>query len=184
MINKLCYILLAILSVELILLGLKYQQQTNKINDLKIYLDYEEKLIDMSKILSVEISDSKSNDKFLLHDKIKNGTVIIFYFSSTCSSCDEISKIWNSVYNRHKENFTIIGVTYDSPDLIYTYINRNAIEFPIFRIMKISEDIRSIFSHSPRTIILKKAYTLRIFDSLQPRTLDSFYDFIDQSLYR
>jgi hypothetical protein len=182
MIKKIAYILLAILSIEVIFLALKYQKQTNELNELKIYLNSEEKQIDISKLLLVEISDWKSNDRILINNILNKDSAIIFYFSTTCSSCDEISQIWNSIFYRYKANFKILGLTYDSAELIYAYINKNSIEFPIFRISKITEDIRSIFSHSPRTIIIKKIYSLGIFDNLQPLNIDAFDKSIDHMI--
>lgn len=174
MINKIAYILLAILSIEVTYLALKYQKQTNEFNELKVYLNSEEKQTDPSKLLSVEISDWKSNERVLLKNYINKGSAIIFYFSAKCSSCDEISQIWNFIYKRYKAHFMILGLTHDSTDLIYAYINKNSIEFPIFKISKIPEDSMSFFSHNPRTIILKKTYTLEFFDDLQPKIIDIF----------
>lgn len=172
MINKIAYILLALLSIEVMFLGLDCQKKSTELTELKNYLNSEDKQAETHKLLSIEIANWNSNEKISLYEYINKGDALIFYFSANCSSCDEIAQIWNSIYDKYKEKSTIIGLTFDSYESIFRFINKNAVLFPIYRIINIPEDFRSIFAHSPRTILLEREYILRIYDDIQRKLFE------------
>lgn len=166
MINRMASILLILLSIEVLVLGLLYQKKSNQVKELMAYLNSEDTQIDIHGLLSLEIGDWQSNNRFSLYDYINENNALLYYFTASCSRCDETSRIWNYYFKKYKNKLMIIGLTFDSSESIATFIDKNQVEFPVFRITKIPNDLKTIFLHSPRTIILQKEYILKYYDDL------------------
>lgn len=163
------YFCCAMLSVEVIVLSIKNQQLMRTIENIENSITDQNISGDVNLYSGlVEISEWNTGVKAnALEFRNNSRAAIVFYFSATCSPCDEAATYWNIIYAKYCEEFNIFGLSRDNKDAIRKYIVRNNVQFPIYIINKLDKSLESIMSRTPTTLILSKDGTInRVYEGI------------------
>lgn len=70
-------------------------------------------------------------DEFSLQYPSSRST-ILFWFSSTCPSCEHNLEFWKEIYQKHKsEKLRVFGVTHSGEEKIEEFVHKFRVEFPV-----------------------------------------------------
>lgn len=163
------YFFCFLLSVEVIILSVKNQELMSAIENIENIVSGKNISSDANLYSgSVEMSElSTGMNISALEFQKYNRNTIVFYFSATCSLCDEAAAYWNVIYAKYCENFNIFGLSRDNKEDIRKYIIRNNVQFPIYVINKLDNGLESIMSKAPMTLIFnKEGLIIRIYEGI------------------
>jgi len=96
------------------------------------------------------VSNIQNGKTDSLFDMVQKDRLILCLFSTDCPNCDQMAEVWNDVYDRYMDSYTIIGISQHPVPEIEEYILRNDIRFPVVRTDKLSH--YGFFSF-PKTIL-------------------------------
>ena len=151
------YFCAVLLSLEVIVLSIKNQQIMRTIKNIANDLSTGSAINNINLYSGLkEISEWKTAKKTSFIKYLGNRNAVVFYLSTTCSSCDEAVIYWNIIYAKYGDEFDIFGLSRDNEEAIGQYLVRNRVQFPIFKIIKLDEGIDLLMSRTPMTIIINR----------------------------
>jgi thiol-disulfide isomerase/thioredoxin len=103
----------------------------------------------------ISIQDIKSGKREGILEAVKREKLLLFVFSTDCLACDQAAEIWNEVYEEFAGQIMILGISKGDILAIEDYVQRNNIQFPVFRYESALEF--DIFTSLPQTVLAEKS---------------------------
>ncbi len=156
------YFCAVLLSLEVVVLSIRNQQLMMAIKNIENSIT-DENISGDANLYSglMEISEWNTGKKINTLDFQKNRNAVVFYFSTTCSSCEEAATYWNIIYAKYGDEFYIFGLSRDNEEAIRQYIIRNKVQFPIYIVNKLDKSLESTMSKTPTTLIVGRDGSIR-----------------------
>jgi hypothetical protein len=148
-----------ILGIEVFYLAVAYKKLENENRVLKFLLYMPTEVMKSSgqentPLPNFNVMDIKTQNKTKILDREIKEKMLLFVFSTDCYTCNQASNIWNELYDRWGDVYTIIGISKDDNASIETYVLRNKIRFPVYRYEKFSDF--DYFGTLPRSYSINK----------------------------
>jgi peroxiredoxin len=159
--SKRFYILLflfAVMGFELLFVMVKNKKLENEVEKLRFILYTPSKAVSVDRSFPIlaylEFTDIGTGKVKAFGDIAGKEKVVVFVFSTDCSSCDTASEEWNAFYDEYNGRFAVFGISRNDRRSIEAYVTRNNVRFPVY-----SYDVPNgmeFMESAPRTIISDK----------------------------
>jgi hypothetical protein len=156
--KRIVFGLLLLLSAEVVYLSIRNQELISAQKRLDTYLSAGEAISANSglELGLMQIADWQTGKVLDVREYQEGQEALIFNLSTTCSLCEEASIYWNALYFKYGDKYKIFGLARDYKEQIAQYVERNAIHFPIFNILKTNHSFDSVIGRTPRTIVVDR----------------------------